>query len=193
MIGMAEVWKDVPGFEGYYLISNQGRVFSTRTEKILREKTYLGYKKVNLCANGKRETWSVHRLVAIAFIPNPENKPTVNHINENKADNRVENLEWATIREQNLYGTRLKRAREHTDYKKREIDYKQVALKHDYKALAAINSKEVVQFDKYGNQIKSYTSLRNASKETGISISHICACLKGRYKTAGGWIWKYAK
>lgn len=188
---MPEEWRNVPGFEGYYLVSSCGRVFSTRSEKILKQRHNLGYMRVNLSVNGKIEQWSVHRLVALAFIPNPENKPTVNHINEIKDDNRVENLEWATIREQNIHGTRLQRARLHTNYKARKIDYAVVASKHNYRAMGDKFSKSISQYDGE-KHVKTYQSLRKASKETGISISHICACLKGRYKTAGGWIWKYA-
>lgn len=193
MRSMNEEWKDVVGFEGYYLVSNTGKVFSTRSEKLLKQKKCNGYRRVNLSVNGKVESWTVHRLVAVAFIPNPENKPTVNHINEIKDDNRVENLEWATVLEQNVHGTRLQRAREHTDYKARKIDYAVVASKHDYKRLAQICSKAVHQFDKNGVFIKTYQSLKDASKETGARIAHISSCIHGKRKTAGGWVWKSAE
>ncbi|MCD8094546.1 MAG: HNH endonuclease [Ruminococcus sp.] len=78
--------------------------------------------------NGYRRECSVHRLVALAFIPNPENKPTVNHLNEDKKDNRVENLECATNAEQNVHGTRIECVIAHTDCKNRAIDYAAVAL-----------------------------------------------------------------
>ena len=189
---MEEKWKEIPGFEKYYLVSNTGKIYSIRSERLLKQWKKLGYMRVNLSVNGRRESWVVHRLVALAFIPNPEQKPTVNHINEIKDDNRVENLEWATTFEQNIYGTRLKRARQHTDYKARKIDYSIVASKHDYRSMGGKFSKPVSQFN--GSKlIKTYPSLHQASKESGVSISHICACLKGRYKTGGGWIWKYAK
>lgn len=189
---MEEKWKEIPGFEKYYLVSNTGKIYSIRSERLLKQWKRLGYMRVNLSANGRRESWAVHRLVALAFIPNPEQKPTVNHINEIKDDNRVENLEWATTFEQNIHGTRLKRVRQHTDYKARKIDYSVVASKHDYRSMGEKFSKPISQFN--GSKlIKTYPSLRQASKESGVSISHICACLKGRYKTGGGWIWKYAK
>lgn len=189
---MSEEWKDVPGFEGYYLASTDGRIFSTRSEKILQQINSNGYKKVNLSVHGRREEWPVHRLVAMAFIPNPSNKPTVNHINENKADNRVENLEWATVLEQNIHGTRIKRSKEHTDYKARKIDYAVVASKHDYKRIGQLCSKVVRRFSKDGALKETYRSLKEASEKTGVRISHISSCIHGKRKTAGGWIWKSA-
>lgn len=99
-----EIWRDVPGYEGLYQVSNKGRVKSLHTyhgkyQKILRASTSKGYQQVILLKN-KVKCFFVHRLVAQAFIPNPENKPTVNHINGIKSDNRVENLEWADGYEQ---------------------------------------------------------------------------------------------
>jgi hypothetical protein len=90
-------WKDVVGYEGLYLISDTGLVKSIKADKImspfLHKKKWL---KITLYKNGKSRHWRVHRLVAIAFIPNPDNKPEVNHISLNKQDNCISNLEWAT-------------------------------------------------------------------------------------------------
>lgn len=90
-----EVWKDIPHYEGLYQVSNYGRIWSVRSQKVLSpSKAPNGYLRLNLYApNHKRKTESVHRLVALSFIPNPEEKPQVNHKNQNKEDNRVENLE----------------------------------------------------------------------------------------------------
>ena len=110
---MSEQWVEVPikPFSEYYLISNTGKVFSKHCNRVLSPKLNPGgYEHITLCAHGQQHRILIHRLVALAFIENPENKPTVNHINENKRDNRAENLEWATIREQNIHGTRIERA-----------------------------------------------------------------------------------
>ena len=100
-----EIWKPIKEFEGYYEVSNMGRVRSlnykrTGKEKILKNiEDYKGYLEVVLTKNGKRKQFKVHRLVAEAFIPNPENKPCIDHINTVKSDNRVENLRWVTYKE----------------------------------------------------------------------------------------------
>ena len=85
-----------------YEISNQGRVRHIKKQNILAQHLYQGYYKVKLCQDGKDRTWYVHRLVAETFIPNPDNKPTIDHINRNRNDNRVENLRWATRYEQSI-------------------------------------------------------------------------------------------
>lgn len=100
-----EIWKPIKDFEGYYEVSNIGRVRSlnykrTGKGKILKNiEDYKGYLEVVLTKNGKRKQFKVHRLVAEAFIPNPENKPCIDHINTIKSDNRVENLRWVTYKE----------------------------------------------------------------------------------------------
>ena len=97
-----EEWKDIKGYEGIYQISNKGRVKSlnykrTGKEKILKLSSDTnGYKKITLFKNSKRKTYSIHKLVAEAFLPNPDNLPVVNHKDENKLNNNVENLEWCT-------------------------------------------------------------------------------------------------
>ena len=187
---MVEEWKPVSGYEGYYLVSNIGNIFSIRSKKVLKVRNSCGYQRVNLSVDGFPKSFAVHRLVAEAFIPNPENKPTVNHINEIKIDNRVGNLEWATNKEQNNHGTRTQRAKEHTDYIGRKIDYSVVASKHDYKRMGKLFSIPVYQFDNKGTFQKAYSSLREASECTGICISHISSCINGKRKSAGGCIWK---
>ena len=97
-----EEWKDIKGYEGKYQISNKGRVKSlnykrTGKEKILKLSSDInGYKKITLCKNSKQKTYLIHKLVAEAFLPNPDNLPVVNHKDENKLNNNVENLEWCT-------------------------------------------------------------------------------------------------
>ena len=101
-IFVGEIWKDIEGYEGIYQVSNKGRIksFYGVKEKILVTRTKgHDYEKVLLSKNGVGKTFLIHRLVAKAFIPNPENKPEVNHIDGNKKNNCVENLEWMTCSE----------------------------------------------------------------------------------------------
>lgn len=127
-----EIWKDIEDYEGLYQISNMGRIkrlsrkstdkngnTSILKEKMLKQHlTKIGYLDISLTKNKKQKHYYVHRLVGFAFIPNPKNKKTINHKNEIKTDNRVENLEWMTQAENNVYGTKIEKA-----VKKRE-EYK---------------------------------------------------------------------
>lgn len=127
---MEEIWKDIEGYEGLYQVSNLGRVksldrkidfkdgrYATYKGRVLSPKIKNGYKYVVVTQNSKYRTFLVHRLVAKAFLPNPENKPCIDHINTDRTDNRVENLRWCTHKE-NMWNikTREKMA---IQYKKR--------------------------------------------------------------------------
>lgn len=120
--GKPEIWKYIPGYEGLYQVSNQGNVRSvdriikdtnrTRLYKGKPLKQFLdhkGYKVVTLSKQGSLKVIKVHRLVAMAFIPNPESYPEINHKDENKINNSVENLEWCTTQYNTSYGTRAAR------------------------------------------------------------------------------------
>lgn len=186
-------WKPIEGFEQQYMVSNTGDIYSIRKKRILTPKiTRSGYCRVGLSVNGKVSFMAVHRLVAKAFVPNIQEKPTVNHKNENKLDNRAENLEWMTNKEQNTYGTRIERAKAHTDYKARRIDYALVASKHNYHELNKNMQIPVIQMNMFGKQITYFNGISEASKKTGINAGHICECAKGKRKHAGGYKWKYA-
>lgn len=124
---MNEIFKDINGFEGKYQISNMGNVKSldrldskgriVHGRILIHKKDGGGYHAVCLCKDGKRYYPKIHRLVCETFLPNPENKPTVNHKDENKDNNRLDNLEWATYMENAHYGTRMERCYSNRDYK----------------------------------------------------------------------------
>ncbi len=111
MLDNKEIWKDCRGYEGLYQVSNQGRVWSVRTQKCLSpQENSFGYLRVLLTAkNGKAKKELIHRLVGIAFIPNPENKPQINHKDSNPKNNNVENLEWNTAKENINQSDRLRK------------------------------------------------------------------------------------
>ena len=114
---MKEIWKDIEGYEGRYKVSNKGRVYDNKLDKFIGYES-LGYMCVALCKDKKQKKCRVHRLVAQAFIPNPDNLPVINHKDENKTNNCVENLEWCTVKYNTNYGTSIQRQKE---TKKRRI------------------------------------------------------------------------
>ena len=170
---MNEIWKDISGYEGLYQVSNLGRVKSlprkgtrTRKERILKELTSRKYLSINLYKDGQLKTFTIHRLVAEAFIENTNNLPEVNHKDENKLNNIADNLEWCTRSYNINYKNRNKKAAEKL-------------------------SLMVMQFDKQFRLIRIYDSLTEAYKETKIPYSNICKCCKRERKTAGGYFWRY--
>ena len=123
---MKEIWKDIEGYEGLYQVSNKGRVkslkrkicsnsnhkYNTLSEKLLKLSGGGKYIQVILCKDGKTSAKLVHRLVAQAFIPNPNNLPCVNHKDENKKNNDVRNLEWCTYKYNNEYNGRIEKCKD---------------------------------------------------------------------------------
>lgn len=133
---MTEIWKDIEGYEGLYQVSNLGRVKSlnynkTRKEKILSCGDKNGYLFVVLCKNGKHKQFQVHRLVAQEFVPNPENKPYVDHINTIKNDNRVENIRWCTHKEN--CNNEISRENQSRSHKGKTPWNKGVSMSEEYK------------------------------------------------------------
>ena len=175
-----EIWKDIKGFNGKYQVSNYGNVRSFTKWKngaLLKfGKTTTGYYWVNLVKNGRREIIQerVHRLVAKAFIENPHNLPEVNHIDGNKLNNRVENLEWVS-RNRNI---------------QHAVEIGLIPIRY---GKDRPNAKTVLQKDKEGNVIKIWGSVADIHREKAYSTNSIICCCnkKPKYKTAYGYIWEY--
>jgi len=169
--------RTISGYEGFYAVNSNSEIFNLKTG--IKKKPSLsncGYYVVDLFKNGERETLLVHRIVAKAFLDNKEFKPTVNHKDGNKLNNKVSNLEWAT------YSANHK-------HSYRELGRK-AGMTGRYGALNA-KSKRVAMCDKNNNLLKEYESIMSVERETGISNNSIVNCLKGRSETAGGYKWRY--
>lgn len=188
---MEEIWKDVVGYENLYQVSNLGRIKSLekydgrgwhRKEKFKKiHKNKGGYLVVELVKNKIKNKYLVHRLVAQAFIPNPENYPCVNHKNETRNDNRVENLEWCTQKYNCNYGNAQKKRIEHTDFKKRKVN----------PITAEKNSRKTAMYSLDNKLIRVFKS-REEAKKYGFEPSCISECVNGKLKTHKGYIWKNA-
>ena len=167
-----------------YEIFEDGRIFSQKTNKFLKPSLNTsGYETVELFNEKGSKRFLVHRLVATAFIPNPNNYPMVNHKDEVKNNNDVSNLEWCTAKYNLNYNELPKRRAAHTDYSA-EI-YKKTALN-----ASRSRWRTVYQYDREGNLIGVYKNKKDASLQTGIPHSCICRACNGERKTAGKFIWK---
>lgn len=200
-----EIWKDIDGYEGHYRISNFGRVYSIKSGILLKQKNKRGYLEVGLCKNGKHRYMQTHRLVALNFIPNPENLPNVNHKDENKQNNCVSNLEWCTVKYNINYGSRTERA---TQSNISSGHYKRLA--EELKASGFFENRtrklrESGKYDEMSSNLrkllskkikcidtgKIYDSMISASQELGVSQGSISKCCNGKRKSAGGYHFEY--
>lgn len=177
---MEEIWKDIVGYDGLYQVSSLGQVKmlgrikrlwnggeTYLKPKILNQNVICGYKKVKLRdKNGEAKMISVHRLVAAAFIQNQDNLPQVNHKDENKLNNNVENLEWCTAKYNSNYGTGIKRCSE-------------------------ARFKRIAQISLNGNVIREWNSMKEIVKTLGFSYSRLSQACNGITKTSNGYIWKF--
>lgn len=168
-----------------YYVTDNGDVYSRthhngwRIKKLSPETLRNGYLKLLICKNGVKKPCYVHRLVAETFIPNPDNKPEVNHKNGNKADNRVENLEWATRKENMQHRSNV------------------LGFKGSKKLLGKCGKdcakSKIVEQIKDGKVINEFFGTAEAYRETQISQGNISACCRGARNYAGGFVWRYKK
>ena len=166
---MTEVWCPIKGYEGLYEVSDKGMVRSLKfwKERIMKPGSDKnGYLIVNLCKNGEKKMYLVHRLVALAFIPNPDNLPQVNHKDEDKENNSVHNLEWCSSKYNANFGTRTKK----------------ISIKI---------SKPVLQYKKSGEFVREWKSATDVQRNLGYFHNNISKCCNGIHKSAYGYIWKF--
>lgn len=164
------MWKKLvlDGIETIYSISDTGEVRNDNRNTILTQNTEQGYKTVGIRVNKKPKKCRVHRLVAITYIPNPENKPYVNHIDGNRSNNHVENLEWVTPQENTIHAV-------------------QTGL------MLPTRKRSVKQYSEQGEFIAEYESITQAAKATNTSGEKITSCCKGERITTNGFQWKYSE
>lgn len=191
---MTEEWKPVVGYEGSYEVSSMGNIRSLdrfngrgswiKGRPMKPAMNQKGYMRVGLRLMGKQKYYSVHRLVAQAFVPNHDDKPQVNHINENKTDNRVSNLEWVTNRENAVHGTKIQRTTANIDYAKKVANT-------DYELIGRKQAKAVTATHLRSGEVLAFPSMREAQRN-GFHSGAISRCCKGDLACYKGYVWEYA-
>lgn len=203
-----EIWKPVVGYEKFYEVSSLGRVRSLdriypngrirkgELKKLTMDKK--GYLIVGLSKNSHRQIFKVHRLVAQAFLPNPNNLPMINHKDENKQNNMIwinedgsidygkSNLEWCTAKYNANYGTSKERIRKKMITNNPKSMLGKFGKEHNC-------SKQIEQYSKKGIFIKEWNCITDVEREMGYSVSNISSCLRGKSNTAYGYVWKYKR
>lgn len=177
-----EIWKDVPGFVGLYKVSNYGRIKSIcrneifgkikrqRGERILKQSLRKRYYFVSLSKSGKKFNGVIHRLVAAAFIPNPDNLPEIDHIDGVRTNNHADNLRWVTAKENSNNHNAP------NTYKGKKINK---------------GGKVVLQYDLDGNFIKEWVTTMDIQRQLNYHRGNISNCCNGLVKTAYNYIWRY--
>lgn len=193
---MEEVWKEIKGYEGLYSISNKGRIMNIKRGRIKAYGMSRQYRNVSLCKNGKMKAFTVHRLVAEAFIPNPLNKDQVDHIDTNPLNNEVTNLRWCNGKENNRNPlTRVHKSQskkgERNPFHKSRLTGERLKLKQEAERKRIETVSRRVKQVLGGEVISTYSSSAEASKATGICATNINRCCNGKRKTAGGYSWEF--
>lgn len=170
-----------------YTVNEKGKIYSIKSNKFIKPSiTKKGYMSVELFNENGSKRMLVHRIVAMAYIPNPNHYPQVNHIDENPSNNNVENLEWCTAKYNMNYGNGARTRHFKIDYSK--PCYRENAIKNGKNA-----SVPVLQISLAGKVINRFESIKDAERYLGIKTSHICDCCKGKRKTSNGFLWKYER
>lgn len=182
---MEEIWKDIPGYESLYKVSNLGNVLSLNyarrgfAKQLTPKCNSAGRLWVELAKDGKRKPMLIHRLVGMAFIPNPNNYPQINHKDENPKNNHADNLEWCT-QEYNIRYFYDRRTQEWFMNRSETPRYrKRITMAVD-------------QFTKDGVFIRRWNNSRQVMTELGLSDWSISECCRGNRKSAYGYVWRYA-